>query len=204
MPLALPTVTGLTNSRFGLETNTQSFTSPFTKAVQRVALGGSRWTASFSLPSMKRDKAAIWQAFFLQLEGGANTFFGYDPDAAFPRGRAGTAPGTPLVNGANQYGSTLNIDGCPASVNGYLLPGDYFGVNGELKMLVAPVNTNGSGQATLTFKPALRNKPADNATITLVKPTCAMALIDDQQGIWECDARRVYQPKTFSAVEVFS
>ena len=204
MPLALPTVTGFTTSRFGLETNTQAFTSPFTKAVQRVALGGSRWTASLSLPPMKRDKAAVWQAFFLQLEGGANTFSGYDPDAAAPRGQASLTPGTPAVNGANQSGSTLNIDGCPATVVNYLLPGDYFGVNGELKMVVAPVNTNGSGQATLAFKPALRNKPGDNAAVTLVKPTCVMALIDDQQAVWECDVRGVYQPKTFSAIEVFS
>lgn len=204
MPLALPAATGLTTSRFGLETNTQSFTSPFTRATQRVALGGSRWTAAYSLPPMKRDKAAVWQAFFLQLEGAANTFSGFDPDAAAPRGQARLTPGVPLVNGANQSGSTLTIDGCPANVTNYLLPGDYFGVNGELKMIVAAVSTNGSGQATLTFKPALRNKPGDNAPLTLVKPTCAMALVDDQQAIWECDVMGVYQAKTFTAVEVFS
>ena len=204
MPLALPLITGFTNSRFGLETNTQRFESPFTKATQRAALGGSRWTASLSLPPMKRDRAAVWQAFFLQLEGGANTFFAFDPDAPAPRGQARLTPGTPLVNGANQSGSALAIDGCPASVVNYLLPGDYFGVNGELKMVVAPVSTNGSGQVTLTFKPALRNKPADNAPVTLVKPTCTMALVDDQQAIWECDVTGVYQPKTFTAVEVFA
>ena len=203
MPIALPAVTGLTTSRFGLETNTQRFESPFTKAVQRVALGGSRWTAAFSLPPMKRDKASVWQAFFLSLEGGANTFYGFDPDAPAPRGQARLTPGMPLVNGANQSGSTLAVDGCPANVLNYLLPGDYVGMNGELKMIVAPVNTNGSGQATLTFKPALRNKPADNAAVTLVKPTCQMALVDDQQAIWECDAAGLYQSKTFTAVEVF-
>lgn len=203
MPIALPTVPGFNfvSSRFGLETNTQTFTSPFTKAVQRVALGGARWTASYSLPSMFRDQASVWQAFFLQLEGAANTFYGYDPDAVKPRGQAG---GIPLVNGAGQTGSTLTIDGATANILNWLLPGDYLSVNGEMKMVTAPVNTNGSGQATIPFKPAIRNSPPDNTPVVLDKPTCTMALVDDQQAIWECNANGVYQPKSFSAIEVFS
>lgn len=204
MPLEMPSRPGLVTSRFGLETNTQAFTSPFTRAVQRVSLGGSRWVLTATLPAMRRDAAAAWQAFFLQLEGAANTFYGFDPDAKDPRGQARTKPGTPQVNGANQTGSTLNVDGCPAGVVGWLLPGDYVGVNGELKMVTGPVSTNGSGQAAVPFKPALRNSPADNAAITLTRPACAMTLIDDQQAIWECDVTGTYQPLTFAAMEVFS
>ena len=204
MPIYLPTTPGFVTSRFGLEFNTQAFTSPFTKSTQRVALSGARWVWTASLPAMKRDRAAAWQAFFLQLEGAANTFYGFDPDAKAPRGLARFTPGTPQVNGANQTGSTLNIKDCPTNVTGYLLPGDRFGVGGELKMVTAQVDTNGSGQATLAFKPALRNSPADNAAITLDRPTCTMAMADDQQAMWECDAMGVYQPKSFSAIEVFS
>jgi hypothetical protein len=204
MPIYMPTTRRFTSSRFGLETNTQSFASPYIRSVQRVALGGARWMATYSLPAMKREQAAIWQAFFLQLDGGANTFYAHDPDAILPRGAARLSPGTPLVNGASQTGSTLTIDGCPANITGWLLPGDYFGVNNELKMITSPVNTNGSGQATLTFKPAIRYSPADNAVITLETPTCITALVDDQQAMWECDAAGTYQPKTFSAMEVFS
>lgn len=200
MPIQLPYPLGVTTCRFGLETNTQSFVSPFTKAVQRVALGGSRWRADYSLPPMKRDRAAVWKAFFDQLEGGANTFYGYDPDNVRPRG---LALGTPLVNGASQTGSTLNIDGCSAGLL-FLRAGDYFSVNGEYKRVTADATANGSGQVTLQFKPALRNSPADNAVIVVDRPTVTMALVDDLQAIFECDVTGTYQPLTFSAVEVFS
>ncbi|WP_435007980.1 hypothetical protein P12x_005246 [Tundrisphaera lichenicola] len=197
----MPASPGFTNCRFGLETNTQTFTSPLTKSTQRMLLGGARWVATYSLPAMRRDKAAYWIAFLDRLEGGVNTFNAFDPDCKTPRG-AGT--GTPLVNGGSQTGSSLVIDGCTANVTGWLKAGDYFSVNGELKRLTQDANTNGSGQTTLNFKPALRNSPADNAAITVQKATCTMVLADDMQAMWECNERGVYQPKTFAAFEVFS
>jgi hypothetical protein len=197
----LPTSPGFTFCRFGLQTNTQRFESPFTKSAQRVLLSPGQWMATYGLPAMKRDRAVAWQAFLLKLEGGANTFNAFDPDAVNPRGVGG---GSPLVKGASQTGSSLLVDGCPTSVTGWLLPGDYFAVGDELKMVTSQVNTDGSGEATITFKPRLRNSPADNAPLTLVKATCTMALADDQQTIWECNENGVYLPKTFTAIEVFS
>jgi len=200
MTIFMPTRPGFTTARFGLETNTQKFESPFTKVSQRVLLSGSRWMASFSLPAMKRDTAAAWQAFFLNLEGAANTFYGYDPDGVIPRG---TAKGAPLVNGGSQTGSSLLTDGWLASQT-VLRAGDYFSVNGELKMVTADVTSNGGGNATISFKPALRDSPLNNAVITVDRPICIMALVDDLQAMWECNEMGVYQPKTFSAVEVLS
>ncbi|HYH64138.1 MAG TPA: hypothetical protein VD866_05525 [Urbifossiella sp.] len=196
----LPTLTGFTTSRFGLETNTQTFTSPLTKATQRMVLGGARWTWTFSLPAMKRDKAAVWKAFIDQLEGQGNKFNAFDPDCTTPRG---TATGTPLVKNDSQTGSSLTTDGWTAGITA-LKAGDYFSVNGELKRMTADAVADGSGNATLTFKPALRNSPADNAPLTVQRPTCTMILADDMQGMWECNAQGVYQPKTFTAFEVFT
>ena len=51
---------------------------------------------------------------------------------------------------------------------------------------------------------ALVEVPADNAVINVDTPRSTMALVDDMQAIWECDVRGIYQPKTFTAVEVFS
>jgi hypothetical protein len=200
MTINLPISPGFTNSRFGLETNTQSFTSPFTRAVQRVSLGGARWSWSVSLPAMNRDRAAPWKAFFDLLEGAANTFYGFDPDGVVPRGKA---LGNPLVNGASQTGSSLVIDGCTPNTT-FLKAGDYFTVNTEYKRLTQDAIADGSGNATLTFKPALRNSPLDNAVITVDRPKCIMALVDDGQAIWECNVMGIYQPKTFAAIEVFS
>jgi hypothetical protein len=200
MSITMPSTPGFISSKFGLETNTQTFSSPLTKNVQRLLLGGARWTASYTLPKMKRERAAAWQAFFLSLDGGLNTFNAFDPDAKQPRG---IATGTPLVNGANQTGNTLVIDGCTASVFGWLRAGDYVSVNGELKMATADCNTDGSGNATISFKPAIRNSPSDNSAVTVRNATCTMVLADDNQAMWDTDMNSIYQDKTFTAYEVF-
>lgn len=197
----MPAAPGLVRCKFALETNTIRFESPINRASQRVVLPGSRWALSASLPRMNRAQMAAWQSFLLQLEGSANTFYGYDPDAKTPRG---VATGTALVKGGSQTGSTLLIDGCTPNVNGWLLPGDYFSVNGELKMITAPVNTDGSGEATLAFKPRLRNSPADNAPVTVSGAACTMALVDDGQSAWSSGSRYgIYDELSFMAVEVF-
>jgi hypothetical protein len=198
----MPASPGFSACRFGLETNTQTFTSPLTKATQRAVLGGSRWVATYTLPAMNRAQVANWQAFLLQLEGSANTFYGFDPDAINPRG---AWTGTPLVNGGSQTGSTLTIDGCTANVTGWGKAGDYFSCNGELHMLTADCNSNGSGQATLAFKPAMRSSPADNAPLTFTQASCTMVLQDDGQSMWQSGNRLgVYEGMSFSAYEVFS
>jgi hypothetical protein len=201
----MPASPGFLSSPFRLETNTQRFESPFTRNVQRVLLSGARWAGNFNLPAMNRAQMAEWQAFLLQLEGGVNTFYGFDPDGRTPRGQAAINPGTPLVNGGSQTGSSLVIDGAPANVTGWLLTGDYFTVNSELKMVTSPVNTDGSGNATINFKPALRSSPADNAPLTVQNATCLMTLADDQQTGWQGRSNRIgfYEPLSFAAIEVF-
>ena len=141
------------------------------------------------------------RAFLLNLEGSVNTFNGYDPDAREPRGPAG---GTPLVKGGGQAGSTLAVDGCTAGITGWMRAGDYFSVNGELKMLTRDADTDGSGEATLHFKPALRNSPADDAPLAVRNASCEMILIDDMQSVWQTNMNRIYQPIAFIAMETFS
>jgi hypothetical protein len=195
----MPGYPGFTNCRFGLETNTQTFTSPLTKATQRLLLGGARWNATYSLPAMNRAQAAAWKAFFDLLDGGVNTFNAYDPDCKTPRGAGG---GTPLVNGGSQTGISLATKGWPANTI-VLKAGDMFSF-GELKRATADVLSDGSGNATISFKPAIRTSPADSTPIVVNKPTCTMVLSDDMQAIWECNQNGIYMPKTFTAFEVFS
>lgn len=82
----------------------------------------------------------------------------------------GAQGGTPLVVGADQSGNSLAIDGCSNSITGWGKEGDDFTIDGvyavnpqsyestgELQQftLTADVNSNGSGQATLVFEPAI-------------------------------------------------
>lgn len=202
MPISMPAIPNFVRSGFGLEAHTQTFTSPLTRNTQRLVLPGARWTASYTIRRMhsREPLAAEWIAFFLQCGGMANAFDAHDPDRSNPRG---TPSGTPLVKGAGQTGTTLLIDGCTPSVSGWLLPGDFFSAGGELKQITQPVDTDGSGEATLNFRPAFRTSPADNAAITVSGATCTMILADDMQGILQSDHHGVYEEHTFSAVEVF-
>ncbi len=200
MAIDMPTNIGFRGVSFGLETNTQTFTSPLNRVTQRALLDGARWVATYRLPRMNKDLAAPWLAFLVSLRGSVDTFNGYDPDRLTPRG---SVKGTPLVKGGSQTGNSLLTDGWDNSENGLLMPGDYFAAGGELKMVTQQLNSDGVGDGTINFEPAFRNSPPDNDPIIVIKPTCEMTLVNDQQAIWEADHNGIYSEKTFQAIEVF-
>lgn len=199
MPVTMPSLSGyVVASNFYLETNTQIFESPLNRTVQTVALAGARWRADITLRAMKKQEAAQWIAFFLQLRGMSDTFTMQDPDW---RVNLGLSTGSPLVNGAGQTGNSLVVDSCPANVTNWLRPADYFQIGDELKRVVAPVNTNGSGQATITFEPRIRVSPADNSSVIIRGAAGKFRLMDDQQLQWEIGRNGTYPEKTFSCFE---
>ncbi len=180
----LPTIEA-TDLKWSLASNTQTFASWATGTVQRRELPGSRWTATVNMKNMLPEKHRVWMATLAQLRGMAGACY-LSPSFAFPRRGAGG--GSPLVKGAGQTGNTLIVDGAPLSTTGWLKVGDYFSFsNGlaenELKIVVsADVNTNGSGEATITFEPPIRSAPADNTAVEIDNPKTAMRLVDDSQA----------------------
>ena len=197
---SMPATPGFRSSQFGLISNTRVHRSPFDQSVQTLEMTGARWKASYDLPSMNRASASAWHAFLLQCRGMSGRFFAFDPDAKTPRG---TALGTPLVNGASQTGTILNTDGWTPLESGLLLAGDYFGVNGELKMVVSAVNSDSNGEAAITFEPSLRSSPPNNDALTTSNPTCTMMLASDEQAVWDANNVSIYG-MAFSGIEVFS
>ena len=93
-------------------------------------------------------------------------------------GGLGPLVNTVRVKGAGQTGNTLITDGWPASVT-VLKAGMFVTVADQLLQLTSNATTNGSGEVTLTFKPALRVAPADNAVIEYKNPYCLMFLKDE-------------------------
>lgn len=198
--LSMPTSpSGFRSHRFALMSNTLMFTSPLSGSTQTLEFPGSKWMGVFTLPPMKRAIASNWISFFAQLRGAAGRFYGYDPTAKAPRG---VASGSPLVNGVGQTGNTLITDAWPISTSNLLLPGDYFQVGSELKMVTSALTSNGSGSATITFEPPLRSAPSDNAAIIYTNPVCVMRLSDDSQSGWDVNSLALYG-LSFSGVESF-
>lgn len=198
--LSLPAAPKFKQARFGLSSNALTFQSPLNGTVQTVEFPGARWMLTASLPPMKRDTASDWQSFFAQLRGMSGRFYAGDPKGRVPRG---TALGTPLVNGASQTGTSLITDGWTISQAAALKAGDYFQVGTELKVVLATVASNGSGQATITFEPPLRASPADNAPIITSNPVCIMRMTNNDQAGWDIEEAAVYG-MAFSAVESFA
>jgi len=205
--LTMPSSPRFQSSQFGLQPKTQTFSSPLNGAVQTLELPGALWFGTFTLPLMKIDTAAEWQAFLVNLMGASGRFYGFDPTRTSPRGIYSAASDTPLVNGASQTGNSLTTDGWRLSGTGLLLPGDYFEVtaNGvkELHMITAQVDSDAGGVATLTFNPPLRNSPLDNATIVLTDPKVEMRLVDDGQVTWNVSIGDFINGFSFSAIEAF-
>jgi len=172
--------------RWGLTSNTMSFNSPLSGAMQTVEMPGARWRCSFTMENLVEADAALLQALLVQLRGQANRLLLHNFARPTPRG---TATGTPLVNGASQTGVSLITDGWTAGITA-LRTGDFFGVNGELKMVTADAVADGSGNCTISFEPPLRSSPADNAALTTTKPLAIFMLSSPDSG-WDTQPYRL-------------
>lgn len=198
---AMPTTISPQSARFGLVTNTRSFVSPLSGAVQTTAMSGARWTATYTYPPMTHAEAGEFLAFLISLQGSENRFNAWDPLHKL-KGNRGTPTGTPLVNGGSQTGTTLVTDGWSNSTL-VLKKGDYFVVNSELKMVTADETSDGSGDLTINFEPALRSSPSNNAGLTISSCTAVMMLVDDNQTMWDQTSIENYG-LTFSGIEAFT
>jgi hypothetical protein len=145
--------------------------SSFTAAQQVYKYPGQFWEADVTLPPMKRADAEYWISFLMKLNGPFGTFLLGDPNGGTARG---VATGTPVVNGGSQTGNELITDGWTAGQTGILKAGDYIqlgsGATAKLYKVLDDVNSDGSGNATLTIWPSLRSSPSNNATITVSNP----------------------------------
>jgi hypothetical protein len=136
-PLTLPTATGITTQNFSLLRVVAVTESPFTKQEQVYEHEGSQWKATVTLPPMLKTNASIWLAFLMSLRGQRGTFKLGDQDRKTIQG---TATSTILVNGADQVGNSINLDGFTPSRANVFKAGDYIQINSYLYMISADVS----------------------------------------------------------------
>jgi len=174
--------------------------SPFTLSQQVYKHQGQAWEAEVTLPPMKRDEAEQIASFLLKMNGQYGTFLLGDPANTAPRG-VGT--GTPLVNGGSQTGDSLITDGWTISTTGILKAGDWIqlgsGSATRLHKVLDDVNSDASGNATLSIWPSLRSSPSNNAQITVSSPKGQWRLASNEIQ-YSIDEASVYGI-TFACVE---
>lgn len=103
-----------------------------------------------------------------------------------------------VVNGGGQLGYSLDMAGADPGET-LFRPGEYFAVNGELKVVTAQADADAQGEATVSFTPALRASPANGASVSISRPTARFRLIAPE---WGLRANRLHSA-TLTAVESF-
>ena len=200
-PLALPTHTGIRSVELRAINAVAYGASPFTYSGQAFAYSGQMWSADITLPPMKRSDAEQWVAWLISLRGHLGTFLLGDPIGCVARG---AATGTPLVNGADQTGGTLIIDGATSSITGWLKAGDYIqlgtGTSARLHKVLVDANSDGSGNVTLELWPHIRTAPADNAAVIVSNAKGLFRLSNNEQA-WSINEASIYGI-SFGAMEV--
>lgn len=179
--------------------------SPFSLVTQTHKLAGEKWACSATLISLRRSDAEKWSAFLTGLEGRRGTFLMDDPVSNNTRGSAKTTPGTPVVDGNDQTGPSLDIRGAPTNSTGYLLAGDLIqlGSGGTTRMhkVLQNVDIDGSGEATIEIWPSIRTpSPTDGDTVTVDGAQCLMRLTTNEVE-WQIGLAQFYRIE-FKAEEV--
>jgi len=149
--------------------------SEWTGARQVLASGRGWWECQLELPPIVgTSDARPWRSFVALSLGSTQTFQIHVDTAA----QSAVVGFTARVNGGGQAGSSLVTDGWPLSST-VLQAGAFLTIGDQLVQLTGDVTSNGSGQATVSFTPAIRVSPADNAVIEYLNPYCLMYLVEE-------------------------
>lgn len=188
MSTAFPSGISIRSYRLDLNENKARTESIFTRQRQVVSLSGGtadRWEGLLTTRLLKEADAETFMSFLMDV-GLYGEFTFEVPNYA------GAASGESLgaVQGAGQSGTSLLVDGVSNSTL-ILAKGEYFQVRNELKRATANCTSNGSGEVTLNFKPALRTSPADNDPVDFASPVL-LAQLTHIPSI-EMDYRRLSQ-----------
>ena len=168
---------------------------------QARQIDGQRFRLTAKFPVMSRTEFAPILAFIVKQRSQVESFQFVPPTLD---DSLGVASGVISVNGAINAGVTsVAIDGMANSTNGIFKAGDFFRFTGQTKvyMVMADVNSNGSGQGTLTFEPPLRSNVADNAVLIYSNVDFTVGLTGDVQE-FNISTENYYQYE-IDLIEVF-
>jgi hypothetical protein len=169
---------------------------PLGGTTQRVNRLGKRWRCEVQLPTMTPAVAREWA---VDLERGLDEGVSWRiRQVSTPTG----SPGAVLVNGADQAGDELIVDG---GTPGYVAKkGAFFslttGGRSYLYKMAQSVQLSGTGAGTLLIEPRLRRIPANNDPINFGSPVIT-GLLSLPPGL-EIDAGRLVRGFAFSIEEV--
>ena len=158
-PVSTPTSIGIANVELTATNAVAVSRSPFTFSQQVHTYPGQMWSATVSIPPVRKDLAEPWVAFLLSLRGQTGTFLLGDPNNTTPRGTATAA----TITGTSGS-SSLTV-----TMTGTLLAGDYIQLGSAADATLHKVLVDRSGSGTLEVWPALRK---DRTAVAAVLTDC--------------------------------
>lgn len=183
--VAIPGYPGPADVEIGMNDAVSVNRSPFSGVEQALLwASGDFWDATITLPSMTAAIAGPWEGFLGELRGRANVFQLVDPRRIAPLGSGQGQPVVAAGTGLNLTGTTaLSTRGWRVSTSRLLLRGDRFQVGYRLYMVCEDVASDGSGNATITVWPSLRESPADGTALILAKPAGLFRLAQNRRTL---------------------
>lgn len=160
-------------------------TPPLGGPQQRINRLGNRWGITVRLPRMRQEsQGRAWIGALTEgLQEGVIL--------RWPQPGFANAVNDCLVNGANQIGSTLNIDGITPGLTARY--GQFIDVSVSggrtLYMVRADTVANGAGQMALPITPMIRKSPPDNAQVIFTQPAIE-GFLQDNRPSWTIDVAR--------------
>ena len=149
--------------------------------VQTRQIDGQKFTITLDYAPMTRSNFAPIKAFIMKQRSKLNTFTIIPPIISNAQG---VASGTIRVDGAISSGATTcTIDGMATSTNDILKAGDYFRFTNQDKvyMAVEDLDSDGTGEGTLTFEPPLRSDVANDVALIYDNVDFTVRLTNDIQ-----------------------
>ena len=191
----MPTSPAFVSSDWGISRNVAISESPFTGSTQVHKYSKDQWTATLTLPPMRRELARQWQAFFMNCVGRANTFLLGDPDGKTVTGGAVPLSVTVSADGAIGDTSVSLTIGSGKKINA----GSYlqFGSNANAKLhMVVDDNT---GDGAVTIEPPLKADISSSDVVTFISAKGVFRM-DTNALNWTADNLGIYGI-TFSCSE---
>jgi hypothetical protein len=179
--ITVPDADELLLDRLELRTPSQVNRSVWTGRRKVVGLPGTEtWTGTVSLADINTEEAERqWRAFVFALGGPENWFRWPLPCASHPGAKptvaAGAGDGYSLPLTGMTPSTTILQAGQFMTVP---LPSGYY----RTVCLIAPLTSDGSGNATAQFRPALNEIPAEGATVETLDPFIRMAPVEGLMG----------------------
>ncbi|MGQ8367142.1 hypothetical protein [Glaciecola sp. 1036] len=148
-------------SSFDIVANTKMSVSEVNMSQSIEQNPGEGFEVSYHFSVIEKEQANALRLHLLKLRGHTNLTRLIDPLYETQLGFLGT----PLVDGAGQYGYALNVKNLTANQT-CARAGERFMLDGQLNELLDDVNSDATGKATLNLAIEVRKPTTNNVALT--------------------------------------